>query len=83
MDASAEVLTVVLFSLGAFLSESRERIKKKKKDWKKKIPLWCKWRVTYEYLTNEITHSPADEKQSQRDPGVRTRASDPLWHFHF
>lgn len=32
MDASAEVLTVVLFSLGAFLSESRERIKKKKKD---------------------------------------------------
>lgn len=29
MDASAEVLTVVLFSLGAFLSESHERIKKK------------------------------------------------------
>lgn len=32
MDASAEVLTVVLFSLGDFLSENPERIKKKKKN---------------------------------------------------
>lgn len=37
MDASAEVLTVVLFSLGAFLSESPERIKKE--DEKKKFPV--------------------------------------------
>lgn len=37
MDASAEVLTVVLFSLGAFYTESPERIKKKDVK-KKKIP---------------------------------------------
>lgn len=30
MDASAEVLTVVLFSLGAFLSESPKGFKKNK-----------------------------------------------------
>lgn len=70
MDASAEVSTVGFLSLWGFFCPSPGE---KRKGGKKSAHSWCKWRVTYEYLTNGITRSPADEKKSKKDPGERIR----------